>query len=231
MNRISPYIHLSSWQRTVLSVFVAALLIRGLFILTLKDGFYFYDSVDYSTAAVNLAANGEFGAAYKRPPVYPLFLAGIYALFGENIGAIRIVQALMGACLAVVVALVARRLGGDGVGALAGILWSIYPLGVFIAGLVYPTSVATLLLACAVLCMLTKTDQELGPRRVVLGGILYGFAALTKPVALVTIVATTLWITYWRRARTALDSRFFFSWGSLFHLPHGPSATWTFTVD
>jgi len=58
--------------------------IRAVFILTMQNGFYFADSVEYSAAAVNLLANGDFGEKYTRPPVYPVFLAGIYALAGTQ---------------------------------------------------------------------------------------------------------------------------------------------------
>jgi 4-amino-4-deoxy-L-arabinose transferase-like glycosyltransferase len=107
------------------------------------------------------------------------------------------------------IAIIARRIGGQGVGALAGMLWSVYPLGVFIAGLVYPTSVLTLLLACAVLCLMTTGGQELEPRRVMLAGILFGLAALTKPIVLGTIAAMTLWMVYWRHTRRVQLLRLF----------------------
>jgi 4-amino-4-deoxy-L-arabinose transferase-like glycosyltransferase len=192
------------WRRMVVSTFLLALLIRSVFIFTLQDGFYFPDSVDYSKAAVNLLAHGDFGESYQKSPIYPLFLASIYAVFGENIAAVRLVEVVLGACLAVIIAVIGRRIAGSVVGALAGLLWSIYPLGIFIAGLVYPTSVATLLLACAVLCLLAQASQELGLGRIVLGGILLGLTALTVPVALVTAVAIALWIAYWQPARSLL---------------------------
>jgi hypothetical protein len=141
----------SSWQRTVVIIFITAMLIRVGFVLSLQDGFYFPDSLDYVASAVRLIGYGDFGDTYRRAPVYPVFLAGIYLLFGQQILVIRLVEALLGACLAVVIATLARRVGGEDVGALAGLLWSIYPTGVFIVGLVYPTHLATLLLACAVL--------------------------------------------------------------------------------
>jgi len=191
--------NISNWTATLISVFIAALLIRGVFILTLQSRFYYSDSVAYSTAAVNLTTGGEFGETYKRPPAYPVFLAGIYAVFGEQILAVRIVQALMGAFLAVVIAIMARQIGGKGVGVLAGSIWSIYPLGVFIAGLVYPVSLATMLLACAVLCFLPNLPQELPPRRGLLGGVLLGLAVLTKPIILATSAAVILWVMYWER--------------------------------
>ena len=201
--------NLSGWRRSIIAIFVFALLVRLVFILTLQDGFYFLDSPVYSTAAVNLVTNGEFGETYTRPPIYPLFLAGIYAVFGEKILAVRMVESVLGAGLAVLIAILAGRIGGAQVGALAGLLWSVYPIAVFIAGLVYPETVVTTLLACAVLCMVTKGDRELGPRRIFIGGVLFGLAALTKPIVLVTIAATTLWIMYWSRAHRLLLTALF----------------------
>src|SRR3989304_6866803 len=104
---------LSGWRRSIIAIFVFALLVRLVFILTLQDGFYFLDSPVYSTAAVNLVTNGEFGETYTRPPIYPLFLAGIYAVFGEKILAVRMVESVLGACLAVLIGVFAgenRRL-------------------------------------------------------------------------------------------------------------------------
>jgi len=186
-----------NWRWTVFSIFSIALLIRVAFILTLQDGFYFPDSVEYSQAAVNLLTNGELGKAYNRPPGYPVFLAGIYMIFGESIFAIRMVESVMGALLAVIIALIGKRIGGEVVGALAGILWSIYPIGVFIAGLVYPTGIMTMLLACGVLCLLPYPQQELSPKGVFLAGVLWGLAALIVPIVLVIIGATSLWLI-WR---------------------------------
>jgi 4-amino-4-deoxy-L-arabinose transferase-like glycosyltransferase len=133
--------------------------------------------------------------------MYPLVLAAIYALFGQHIVAIRLVQAVMGACIAVMIALIARRLGSKGVGILAGVLWSVYPLGVFMAGIEYPISVTALLLAAGVLCMMTDVKRALGAGRVVLGGLLFGAAILTIPATLAAVLATTFWILYWQSTR------------------------------
>jgi len=191
----------SNRRRSLICIFVLALLVRLVFIFSMQNGFYFVDSVKYSAAAVSLLKNGEFGEKYTRPPVYPVFLAGIYAVFGEKILAVRIVESVLGAGLAVLIALLVMRIGGAQVGVLAGLLWSVYPMAVFIAGLVYPETVVTVLLAGAVLCMLTEAGRELGPRRIFFDGVLFGLAALTKPVVLVTIAATALWIMYWKRAQ------------------------------
>jgi 4-amino-4-deoxy-L-arabinose transferase-like glycosyltransferase len=194
-----------NWRWTVFSIFTIALLIRVTFILTLQDGFYFPDSISYSGAAVKLINNGELGEIYDRPPGYPVFLAAIYLLFGESILAIRMVESMLGAFLAVIIALIGDRIGGKPVGALAGILWSIYPIGVFIAGLIYPTNVMTMLLACGVACLLPYSHQELSPIRIFIAGVLWGLATLTIPIALITLAAIGLWLMYWeRKTRRAL---------------------------
>ena len=69
-----------NWCRTLVSVFITALLIRVGFVLTLQDGFYFPDSIVYSSEAVSLITNGELGNTYDRPPGYPVFLAAIFNL-------------------------------------------------------------------------------------------------------------------------------------------------------
>ncbi len=106
----------SDYRRSLIYIFVLALLVRLAFVSTMREGFYFSDSVKYSAAAVNLITNGEFGEAYTRPPVYPVFLAGIYAVFGEKIFAVRVVESVVGAGLAVMIAQLTGRIAGAQVG-------------------------------------------------------------------------------------------------------------------
>jgi 4-amino-4-deoxy-L-arabinose transferase-like glycosyltransferase len=194
-------IPVSSWSGRLICIFAVALVVRIVFVLMLQGGFYFPDSIHYSRAAENLIATGEFGETFDRPPAYSLFLAGIYTLFGQKIVAVRLLEAVMGACLAVVIAIMAGRICGEEAGGLAGVLWSIYPLSIFIAGLVYPTGLAALLLAGSMLCMLTKPDQALAPPAVAAAGILLGLSALTISIALATVLTTALWIAYRQRTR------------------------------
>jgi 4-amino-4-deoxy-L-arabinose transferase-like glycosyltransferase len=209
MHSIFLHRHFSTWQRSLLAIFVTALLIRSVFIFTLQNGFYFLDSLEYSQAATNLLAHGTFGEAYDRAPMYPLVLAAIYALFGHHIVAIRLVQAVMGACIAVMIALIAQRIGSKGTGVLAGVLWSVYPLGVFIAGLEYPTSVTTLFLAGTVLCMLPNMQQALGSGRVICSAFLVGAAALAIPNTLAVVLPIALWILYWQSPRRVVLATLF----------------------
>jgi 4-amino-4-deoxy-L-arabinose transferase-like glycosyltransferase len=180
-----------------LVIFVVGLFTRGVFISTQQEGFYFPDSVRDFQAAKNLLLNFEFDADYDRAPAYPVFLAGVFTLFGESILAVRIVESLMGALLGVMIATLGKRAGGERVGTLAGSLWSFYPLGVFLAGLAYPTTLATTLLAGGVWCVFTERQEAISVKRVLFGGIFLGLAALTIPVALLTIIFVAAWFFYY----------------------------------
>jgi 4-amino-4-deoxy-L-arabinose transferase-like glycosyltransferase len=186
-----------NWPRTLLAIFVVALLSRVAFIWFLDDGFYFPDSLSYTRAAGNLLAYGEFGATYRRAPGYAVFLAAIQTVFGNSIFAVRLIESFLGAVLAVMIAILGRRLGGAAVGAVAGALWGLYPMGIFIVGLVYPTALMALLLAIGACFVLPQPRQALSSKRVFLGGLVWGVGALIVPAGLATIGLTTVWLLYW----------------------------------
>jgi 4-amino-4-deoxy-L-arabinose transferase-like glycosyltransferase len=193
-----------SWPRTLGVVFLIALLARIVLIFTLQTGFYFADEPIYTAAGRYLLAHGEFPADYGRAPLYPLFLAGIYALAGDDITVTRIVQAVLGACFAVLLATLGKRTGNPAVGATAGILWGIYPMGIFIAGLIYPTTLLAVLLAAGVLCLLADPEGRGYTARVAVAGLLFGLAALAKPIVLGSIVLVTGWVFLRRRSGRSL---------------------------
>jgi 4-amino-4-deoxy-L-arabinose transferase-like glycosyltransferase len=202
----------ASWRHKLIIVFSIALIIRIIFIFTLQEGYYFADAPIYSDAASYILEHGEFPEDYDRAPLYPIFLAGVYGLLGEGIVIPRIVQAVLGACIAVLLAVIGKRAGGPGIGTIAGILWAIYPMGVFIAGLEYPTTLLALLLALGVLCILSNPDHRGYPAKIALAGVLFGLGALTKPMVLGTIILMTFWIIFWRRSgRILLASVFLFT--------------------
>src|SRR5689334_2733199 len=177
----------SNWRRTLLLVFCLALLTRCAFILTQQDGFYFPDSTMDSQTALKLLSAGEFGADFGRAPGYPVFLAVIYFLFGQSTFTIRLVESFMGAFLAVIIAAIGRRIGGELVWAVEGLTGVIYPLGVFVAGLVYPAGLTAIFLAGGAYCVLPVKDEKFAAKKLFLRGIFLGLAALSVRVALLTI--------------------------------------------
>jgi 4-amino-4-deoxy-L-arabinose transferase-like glycosyltransferase len=100
--------------------------------------------------------------------------------------------------------MIGRRLGGVAVGIVAGVLWSIYPMGAFISGIVYPTTLLTILLAGGVLCLVTNPYDNKYPARVCLAGLLFGLSAMAKPIVLGTIICVAFWFALRRSSDRVL---------------------------
>ena len=97
-----------SGGRIFWAVVLAALLIRIGFVSLLPlDA---PDTADYQSYALGLLNGSGFSADLYRAPLYPAFLAAVYALLGKGFAAVRIIQAALGAITCGLVFLLARRL-------------------------------------------------------------------------------------------------------------------------
>ena len=192
---------LASEGKTLFVVFLIALSIRLIFISTLEDGYYFADSWRFERAANHLVESGAFPADYERAPLYSVFLGANYYVLGNEILATRIVQAIMSALVAVFITFIGFRTCAYWVGVFAGILWSIYPMAIFVAGTIYPATLITTILAAGVMSLLLGVRRDGSIGFTVLAGLIFGLGALTKPIVMGTIAAITLWIFIIRETR------------------------------
>ena len=131
-----------------------------------------------------------------RPPLYPAFLALVYAVAGtgpHRFLAARIAQALLGAGLVPLTAGVGRRLGldrratlwGAGIVAITPLL-VIYPLALVTENLYTPLLLASL-------WALLRAVQQGRRRDFALAGLLCGLAALTRSVVALFVPLAALW--------------------------------------
>ena len=79
---------------------------------------------------------------YYQDPLYPFFLAGLYALFGPDTQGVLIAQALLGAASVVVIFALGRQLGGESVGLVAGLLAAVYQVFFFFEALLLKGTLA-----------------------------------------------------------------------------------------
>src|SRR5919198_996209 len=84
--------------------------------------FLLRDSISYFLPAWDLLNGYGFDLSIRRTPVYPLFLAGAMAAFGEDLMAIAFAQHLLGILSAVLAYLIGRKTFGRGAGLAAGLL-------------------------------------------------------------------------------------------------------------
>ncbi len=129
------------------------------------------------------------GHAFFRAPLYPFWLSLLYRGFGHDPGAVRAVQAVLGAGTAAALAGCAHRLAGRTAGLVAGVFAALYgPLIFFDAELLIPNLLLSLL-AWALFLLLARPRWEawLG------AGALLGLAAAARPNAIVLLPAAAAW--------------------------------------
>lgn len=169
------------------------------------------DAATYWEQAQALAAGVDpFPEGYYQPPGYPWFLAALGSLTGRpELAVTRLAQAGMGvAAVALLIALGRRlgeRLGAPWAGAVAGLIYALYPTPLLFELDILTPALTNLLLALA-LAALGAGDAP-RPWRAGLAGLSLGLAAeahpsFLAPAALLALHA--LWRPPTRRAALAL---------------------------
>jgi 4-amino-4-deoxy-L-arabinose transferase-like glycosyltransferase len=175
------------------------------------------DSIEYNGIASNILRDFDFRSSYEwRCPGYPAFLAAIYGIFGIKPWLVVLVQLLLGVASVALVYAVGMEILGPGA-ALLGSL--VYTLDFATVQNILPhlpdTLLVTLLLGSV--WMLLRGVRRDRMMDLVFGGILFGLAALVKPIAQYLPVLAVPWILFfsgrgWKRAMAmALVLCFFFA--------------------
>jgi 4-amino-4-deoxy-L-arabinose transferase-like glycosyltransferase len=145
------------------------------------------DERAYNTLAVNLVEHGEFAftpgtPATLRPPLYPVFVAGVYRVFGiENYQAVRLVQALLSLATVVIVYRLGLALYSPRVGLWAAGFCCFYPSLLGANGFLLTETLFTFLL-CAECCVFVLALERRRPALLALAGVLLALGALTRSV-------------------------------------------------
>lgn len=148
------------------------------------------DSQEYVQGALSLLLRGEFitGEKWLRPPLYPLFLAVCFTLFGIDIARALLVQALLTAVCVLPFAALGRRLSGrPAVGVASALIAALYlPFAAYSSVLLAET--LFILFQTTFFALALRAIDELHPRRrwwtAVLAGSMLGCAMLTRAVGL-----------------------------------------------
>lgn len=159
---------------------------------------YYYDKVAWAVASGDRWGGPE--AAYLTSPPYIAFLAGIYAIFGHDVLAPRVAQAVVGAAVPVLLHLASRRIFGRVAALFTGALAAAYGLFVFYDGELLKTTLGLFGVALA-LWLLVSARARLG--RLFAAGAILGLAALTMGGLSLFVVAAIAWIAWISRHRGA----------------------------
>jgi len=186
-------------------LFVLALAVRVAFVLTLENRYYYFDTAHYDKAAKALIAGQGFGEGYEfsqffrkeyaLTPLYPIFLAAIYFIFGPNFLAVRLVESLLGAFLCLLIYKIGKRVFNETVGLWAGYISAIFPHLIFLCGLLYVENLFTFLLAAG-LWFCFRWHDERRTAHIALASLLFGLACLGRPVVFAFYPFLALWMIF-----------------------------------
>jgi 4-amino-4-deoxy-L-arabinose transferase-like glycosyltransferase len=167
------------------------------------------DPSDYDRHARSIAAGAGYpesgvapagGPTAIRPPGFPAFVAGIYALSGDSVTAARVGQALVGTVLVGLIALIAWKLYGRTEALVAGALAAVFPPLVIGGMTLLSEPLFVTLMLAAVLAALHWRDCP-ATRWVIVSGALAGAAVLTRSTGLLLLIplAFAVRLGPWRR--------------------------------
>ncbi|MDZ7344309.1 MAG: glycosyltransferase family 39 protein, partial [candidate division KSB1 bacterium] len=139
-------------------------------------------------------------------PGYPFFLAAVFKIFGENLFAVKLIQAVLGAITAVLVYFLALRMSRPAIAFLAASLMAVHPELLGITGFIY-TEVLFIFLLVATLLLLAHAVQWAKPVYFLQAGVLFGLTTLCRgttiyfPLMLLGLILFSsqrrLWLRRW----------------------------------
>lgn len=190
-------------------LFAAGCVVRLIYVSARGFGnFEAGDTPMYDTISANLVNGAGFalasGATAFRVPGYPLFLAGVYWLFGsQNHIPVQILQIILGATVPLVLVAIGLELGDRRVAWFAGWVGVFHINLVFWVGYVLKEGLFIPLLMVAFYFVL-RLRRDVSLTSLALGGLAMGAVAMTRPTSLPFLATVPLWLLWsWRRKRRA----------------------------
>ncbi|MCP4694615.1 MAG: hypothetical protein GY859_41690 [Desulfobacterales bacterium] len=199
--------------RPSIRIFIFALILNGLLVYALTHFFNVESHPDYyHTLARNLLEGRGFtvrpdaAPVMWRLPLYPLFLCGVYTVFGPHHLPVVVIQAVLNSVTCVLVFWLVRSVFSAGVGWGAALLFAVYPFTAYYAARELPET----LFNCLFMIMaLTLYRLYTAPRlkNAFLFGCMAGLLTLCKvffkgfPVFLVCAMIGLFFLRIFRKAR------------------------------
>jgi len=188
-----------------LIIFVVALALRLGYALTQPETYWDEDEVVYLTIARNLVeGDGLILTPYRKaafPPLYPLFLAGLFQIGVSIFSAARVVQSIFGAvsCLLLMgITKMAFSTGNkDGTidaGIIVAGLMAIYPVLVFYCARLMTETIFIFLILMSIFSLLKSLRSSHRFGWLGLGGVMMGLGVLCRPTLLPFSIFVIVWL-------------------------------------
>lgn len=183
-------------------LFLGALLPRLVYIYQVKSNPFFnhliLDPLYYDQTALNILKGNLLAGdqVFDLSPLYPYFLACIYAIFGHNLAIARLIQHIIGAANCVLLYIIAKRIFNNTIGAIAYIISTLYGIFIFYEGILETETLVLFINSLIVLSLLDSKVTEGESRKAVwlISGILIGLSAIIRPNILILFPFLLIWL-------------------------------------
>ncbi|MBN1619792.1 tetratricopeptide repeat protein [candidate division WOR-3 bacterium] len=142
--------------------------------------------------ASQIAKGNFFGnEVFHKAPLYQYFLGAIYAVFGHNYTAPRVIQALLNVLSLILVFLTSKKIFGKAAAWTAFLLCITSSVAVYYAGELLMPSLLTFLMLISVFVFM-KAMEKKSKSMYFLSGFLFGLTSITRPNFLVPVLVFTV---------------------------------------
>ncbi len=188
-----------SERKILIFILICGFIIRLIFILTLKNQFYFDDEFEYFKM-VNNFFNGNgliIGENFKgfRPPFYPLILSILFFLKFNLVG-IRIFQVLLSTLTIYIIYLVGKETFGKKEGLFSAWISVFYPYFIFYNGFLLTETLFVFFTVLTVFYLIKLTEKN--GKFSLKAGILMGLSGLTRPTLQLFFPVSILHILFFK---------------------------------
>ena len=180
----------------LLAIFLLSLALRISYLLLVKEDVLVLEEFSYFSIGGDLAEGKGFGPKGAGfAPLYSLFLAPTYYLFGEFKAdvAIKAIQLILGAFSCIFIFLAAKRIFNVKVGLISAFIFSFYD-GMFFLNVHLLPENLIIPLGLLLFIVLLRYQQEKTLPGLLLSGILAGLLLLADPKTFVLIGFLMVWI-------------------------------------
>lgn len=161
----------------------------------------------HQTALALLGKEEQVERVFLFQPLYSYYLAGIYGIFGADVGVVRTIQLLLGVLNCLVFYGLGRELGGRWVGRLSALMVAFYGPQVFLESQLLAPALTVPLTAGAFWCLLAAIKRDKLWLLLPAGGLL-GLAMMARPNLGILLVVGAVYLIIrdgsWKRRGISL---------------------------
>jgi len=176
-------------SKTILIVVIIGLVLRIGFVFLFPDmgEGRLMDSFKYKKVAIHLMQGRGFCEYIRKPsafapPLYPVFLAGVFSVFGINSVIVKIIQAFLGVSIIPMIFLMGKTLFNKETGLIAAGILAVYPDLIVISAYLYTETLYLFFSMIAFYFLIKGFKQEFGFLLWIMSGFFLGLGLLTRHI-------------------------------------------------